>query len=425
MLKVILKNDHRVLPFNEPARDLRIQNKPLWLWQRDILAGYCNHEIEAATLSDVDGADEERFVYSDHLFFDQELIKEFLTQARKLKHPSQLAFSSQDKSFSEHVLPLSNSFEVRDNLHLSPLWYFPAKNNEAVQPLRIDMGANEVGYYNVPAFMAGKMGDLVFQLPSRAFIAIDSWVHLFIADIIFSLFTRGFRFEKRIKDDLGFKIKLIGRAIVEGRQLLQNSELVKVGRNCVIDPSAVLHGPTTIGDNVTIGAGVVIENSIIGNNANISQGVQVMLSVVGDGTFLPFNAAVFMTTLMERSIVAQNACLQMCVIGRNTFIGAGTTFTDFNLIPIPIRAMNGQNTLSNSNRPVLGSAVGHNCRIGAGLVIYPGRMIESDVVLIGSEERLIIKKNVRRQESDHLKTRYPNAYPAHYSGENNDSVVEW
>jgi UDP-3-O-[3-hydroxymyristoyl] glucosamine N-acyltransferase len=34
----------------------------------------------------------------------------------------------------------------------------------------------------------------------------------------------------------------------------------------------VIHGPTTIGDNVAINAGVVIENCIIGDNGNISQG---------------------------------------------------------------------------------------------------------------------------------------------------------
>jgi UDP-N-acetylglucosamine diphosphorylase / glucose-1-phosphate thymidylyltransferase / UDP-N-acetylgalactosamine diphosphorylase / glucosamine-1-phosphate N-acetyltransferase / galactosamine-1-phosphate N-acetyltransferase len=157
--------------------------------------------------------------------------------------------------------------------------------------------------------------------------------------------------------------------------VLECSELVTVGKNCVIDPRAVIHGPTTIGDNVIINAGAVIENCIIGNNVNVSQDVQLMLSVIGDGTFLPFRAAMFMTTIMDNSMVAQNTCLQMCVIGRNTFIGAGSTFTDFNLIPTPIRALDGKDELSLSNRPVIGSCVGHNCRIGSGLIVYPARTI--------------------------------------------------
>ena len=38
MLKVILPAPRYIPPFNEAARDLRIQNKPLWLNQRDLLA---------------------------------------------------------------------------------------------------------------------------------------------------------------------------------------------------------------------------------------------------------------------------------------------------------------------------------------------------------------------------------------------------
>ena len=50
----------------------------------------------------------------------------------------------------------------------------------------------------------------------------------------------------------------------EGRQILEASGTVEIGRNCVIDPSAVIHGPTSIGDNVTVGAGAVIETRTIG-----------------------------------------------------------------------------------------------------------------------------------------------------------------
>ncbi len=129
----------------------------------------------------------------------------------------------------------------------------------------------------------------------------------------------------------------------------------------------------------------MIDNSIIGNNVNISQDVQIMLSVVGDGTFMPFRSALFMTSIMDNSMVAQNTCLQMCVIGRNTFIGAGSTWTDYNLVPAPIRARAGDGELRPSNRPVMGGCVGHNCRIGSGMIVYPARTIESDVVLVASQ----------------------------------------
>jgi carbonic anhydrase/acetyltransferase-like protein (isoleucine patch superfamily) len=92
----------------------------------------------------------------------------------------------------------------------------------------------------------------------------------------------------------------------------------------------------------------------------------------------------------------------MCVIGRNSFVGAGNTFTDFNLIEQrPIRAMNMHGQLGEVGQVVLGGAVGHNCRIGSGLVVFPGRMIESDVVLVASPQRRVISRNISYEESDH------------------------
>ena len=401
MLKIILQSTHTISPFNEPARDLRIQNKPLWLYQRDVLSPYIHREIELPPGAEIPKTNEPCIVYRDNLFFDCDYIKEFITQAKQRNEASQAAFSKNDAAFIEHCLPLSISYTEDNNQYLAELWYYPNGYEPISKPLVIGMQAKEIGYYHVPTYMAFEQGDLVYYVPLRSMIAIDSWVHVFIADIVFGLFGRGARFENKLEQDPLFKIKILFSAILEGKQVLESSRIVKVGRNCVIDPTAVIHGPTTIGDHVTIGAGTVIENCLIGDNVNISQGCQVMLSVVGDGTFLPFRAALFMTTIMDNCLVAQNTCLQMSVIGRNTFIGAGTTFTDFNLLSTPIKARDGNGELKHSNRPTLGGCVGHNCRLGAGMVVFPARMIESDVVLLASKERRVIDKDVSYEDSDH------------------------
>ena len=122
-----------------------------------------------------------------------------------------------------------------------------------------------------------------------------------------------------------------------------------------------------------------------------------------------------MTTLMENSMVAQNTCLQLCVIGRNTFIGAGTTFTDFKLLPGTLRASLGNNELSETNMMVLGGCVGHHCRLSAGLVFYPARTIESDVVLLATDDKHYITHDVRYEDSSHdlidNSKPYPRLYP--------------
>lgn len=425
MLKIILHAPNHVMPFCEPARELRIQNSPIWLHQRNLLAPYVTREMELKQGERLQPVREPSIVYRDNLLFDEPFIKTFMEEALRRNRPSRAAFRADDPAFREHALPLSTSYTPAGSLYLADLWYYPNGPVAGAEPLVIDMQAKEIGYYHVPTYMADQSGDLVFQVPLRSMIAIDSWVHIFIADMVFGQFTRGARFEKRANDELSFKLKILGKAIYEGRQVLECSEAVIVGKNCVIDPSAVIKGPTIIGDNVHIDAGAVIDNSYIGSNVNVGQGAQVMLSVVGDGAFLPFRAALFMTTLMDNSMLAQNTCLQMCVIGRNTFIGAGSTWTDYNLIPAPIRARDGNGNLSISNRPVLGGAVGHNCRIGSGMIIYPARTIESDVVLAASLERRVIDRDITFDQSDHHKLKLAHLHQTPYHRNRKAEAESW
>jgi acetyltransferase-like isoleucine patch superfamily enzyme len=425
MLKIILHAPNPIMPFCEPARELRIQNIPLWLNQRNLLAPYVTREMELKQGERLQPVREEAIVYRDNLYFDEPFITKFMEEALKLKRPVRAAFRSDDPAFREHALPLSSSYTPAGSLYLADLWYYPNGPVAGAEPLVIDMEAKEIGYYHVPTYMADQSGDLVFQVPMRSFIAIDSWVHIFIADMVFGQFARGARYEKRANEELSFKLKILAKAIYEGRQVLESSEVVIVGKNCIIDPSAVIKGPTIIGDNVHIDAGAVIDNCIIGNNVNVGQGAQVMLSVVGDGAFLPFRASLFMTTMMDNSMLAQNTCLQMCVIGRNTFIGAGSTWTDYNLIPAPIRARDGNGRLSISNRPVLGGAVGHNCRIGSGMIIYPARTIESDVVLAASAERRMIDRDITYDQSDHHKLKLAHLHQTPYHKKSRAEVESW
>ncbi len=420
MRRIILTEKRHIAPFNEPARDLRVQNKPLWLWQRDLLAQYCTNEREYASWRqalDYEPESMPRLVHRDNQFFNKALIEEFMTRASAESKPVRLAFSAEDPAIAAHVVPLVSSLTVKDGLVLADVWYLPDHINAFAnaEPLVIDTQARERGYYHVPPYMATEVGDLVYQLPTRAFVHIENWVHLFIADILFGLFAGSVTEEDRINQDWRYKLKILFSALYEQKQVLASKPLVKIGKNVNIDPSAVIHGPTVIGDNVTIGAGAVIDNCTIGNNVTISQGCQLMLSVVSDGCFLPFRAALFMTTMMENSMVAQNTCLQLCVIGRDSFIGAGTTFTDFNILSGPLRTLTPQGGLETTDMLVLGGCVGHHCRLSSGLVIYPARTIESDVVLFGNDDRIYITENVHYENSDHhryrLKYPFPRLYP--------------
>ena len=67
MRKIILRDKRKLPPFNEPARDLSVLCKPLWLHQRDILARYATEEVEADSLSEIGNERVETLVYRENL----------------------------------------------------------------------------------------------------------------------------------------------------------------------------------------------------------------------------------------------------------------------------------------------------------------------------------------------------------------------
>jgi carbonic anhydrase/acetyltransferase-like protein (isoleucine patch superfamily) len=412
MKKIIIRDRTKIPPFNEPARDLRVLNKPLWLHQRDVLAKHCTMEIEVNSFDEIT-VDDEVLVYRDNLFFDGPFIDAFITAARASGKACRVALAPDDKAIVAHALPLQDGIRREGDVYVADLWYFPRGTKEKPTPLVIDTQATEIGFYNIPAYMAADARDLVYHAPLRAFLSVENWVHILMANSPFGILAEGARMERNLPRP-SVQLKILARSLLERKQILSCSALVQVGKNTQIDPTAIIQGPTLIGDNVKIHAGAVIVNSIIGNNVNVMPGTQLCLSVVSDGCYMLFRSALFMSVLMERSTVAQNACLHLCVIGRDSFVGAGTTFTDFNLIPKPLQTMH-RGELRPVGRTVMGGCVGHNCRIGADLTIYPCRTIESDSVLIRSDKRAVITENVSYEKSDHHHLRdghrHPRLYP--------------
>ncbi|MBE2271893.1 MAG: multidrug transporter [Anaerolinea sp.] len=425
MRRYIIEDTRHVPPFNQPASLLTIGIKNLKLHHEEMfvryfkvapdLGGTFNSRRELGT---VQGP---ALVYRDSLWFDDEFLDYFMRAALKSKQACRAAIPADDPAFRTYTLPLARGFERTVDasgreICLADLWYFPAGYTNDVLPIVIPGDAEEMGFYSVPDFMTMEQGDLTHYAPLRAIVSIESWVHVYFASIIYGLFGRGSRFDRYVKGHNLFTLNLLWKAVIEQRQLLSTSAVVKVGKGTTIHPTAVITGPAYIGENCSIGPGVFIDNCTIGDNVTLDDGCVMMMSSIGNGCFMPFRASLYLTAVMENTIVAQNTCLQMCVIGRNSFVGAGSTFTDFNLLEQrPIRAANIDGELEEVGQVVLGSAVGHNCRIGAGMVMFPGRMIESDVVMVASPQRRVISRSVTFEESDHHfvggKTTHKRHYP--------------
>lgn len=411
MYRYIIEDKNHVPPFNEPASLLSVGTQPLKLHQEELFSNYLGENLELRGVFSDAGqivtCEGEAVVYRDNLWFDEPFLAYFMERARKRGKACRAAIPADDKAFNTYTLPLAQDLErsVDDNgnaIYLLDLWFFPRGFSRDVTPIVVPSDAREIGFYSVPDFMTMDQGDLTHYAPMRAVVSIESWVHVYFASIIFGTFARAGRLDAKIESSFFSALKLLWRGLVEQKQVLSASGAVEIGRDCSIDPSAIIRGPAKIGNRVSIGAGAIIDNCTIGNDVNIDAGCTLFQSVVGNNCFLPFRASLYLTTVMESTIIAQNTCLQMCVLGRNSFVGAGNTFTDFNLVAQkPIRAANRYGDLQQLNQVVLGGAVGHNCRVGSGMVVFPGRMIESDTVLIASPQRRVISRSVSYEESDH------------------------
>ena len=106
MRKFTIEDRYLIAPFNEPACDLSILNKPLKIHQADVLddaLGPTPAELALESVHDLPSfAPEggEIVVYRDNLYFDSEFYSEFFGQARASRLPSRAVLPAADAAWS-------------------------------------------------------------------------------------------------------------------------------------------------------------------------------------------------------------------------------------------------------------------------------------------------------------------------------------
>lgn len=93
---------------------------------------------------------------------------------------------------------------------------------------------------------------------------------------------------------------------------------------------------------------------------------------------------------MNDSII--NTDVRFSIVGNRAFLGSGSHITDCILrndyeggVPkmnLPMVKVFAGDELVNSGYYVLGPAIGNRVKIGSGAIVYPGRMIKSDSVIL-------------------------------------------
>lgn len=405
MNRVVITETGRIEPFGELPRNLPILNKPLYEHQQEALSFLqIAQELHVSALSELQDQEGEMIVYRDNLFFDAKLVKGFVNSARTIERPSQIAFSLDDNYITEHALHLQSGIRREKDVYVADLFYFPKRFSAEIVPLVVNTEPRETWYLSLPTknhwLRHGllttinmpeeiKFAPIRLFVPLRPFMCIESWVHLLFANLLCGIYSKGCNLDYLVRKSALVRLRMLIRAIMEGKRPLGCSKLVEIGKNCQIDPSAVILGPAKVGNDTIIGPGSVIAASLIGDRVFIGQGCHIRNSVIGNRCTLPFRTSVLMSCLMDNVIL--NSTLRFSIIGRNSFIGDGVWFTDRNLRGREVidRRLGGEmislihrGKLEKTGYFLLGSAVGHNVKIATGHIIYPGRTIESGVSLI-------------------------------------------
>jgi mannose-1-phosphate guanylyltransferase/phosphomannomutase len=99
---------------------------------------------------------------------------------------------------------------------------------------------------------------------------------------------------------------------------------VWLGKGSTVDPSAVLDGPAIIGDNCSIGPGVVLgEYTTLGSNVRVAEGATVRRSVVNDNGYLGTGVRVEGAVVGRSCDLRQGARLEPgAVLGEGCLVGA-------------------------------------------------------------------------------------------------------
>jgi len=217
---------------------------------------------------------------------------------------------------------------------------------------------------------------------------IDHWTNLWAMSIA-TILSEGAKLRR------SSKLRLFGLAL-KARSTNQWQVLSKVntiGRNCDIHHTAYIEG-STIGNNVRIGAGSVIRESIIADGSYIGNNVTIDLTVIGEECNIR-NGAVIQYSVLYPGTFTMNRLISISLCGRNTFIGDGVVLSDFRLDNKPVTVMK-DNRQINTQNTFIGSCLGHTVYLGAGCIVAPGRVVPNNTRIAPDESRIV--RNIRRDQ---------------------------
>lgn len=357
----------RVAPFDDAPGDLLVLDRPLSRWLDDA--------IREAGLVRTDHLEPPCLVVPDTLFTTADVLTRFVKGAGGRDAVLVLGRSR----FGETTTPVQPGVEACPAgwRFLSVRWV----TDRGEMPLDVVVDPEEyVHTLKLPEVFGGptKIG-----LPRHPVLTLHHWVHLLWANQAAAASQA-----RRVPHWLG-ALRIVW-AVIRARSINPwrvMGRLNTIGKGCDIHPTAVIEA-STLGNGVTVGPYARVVFSHVGDGATILSGAEVEASSIGAGATVGQRCGLRLCVVYPHAMASQ-ILMQACVIGRRTITVPGSYSIDFNFDHDIHVQMDGK--LWSTGSRFLGSAFGHDCRIGTGIWLASGRSIPNGTVMVRTPEGVIAK----------------------------------
>ncbi len=376
----------------DPVGSSRVLDMPVEQLLEAVLREAGAVEVARVGLAEARGGPRERLLATDDLWVTPWLARAFVKAARKAARPAILALpEGLYTEFTEALQDLGRGSGEGVGGHLRyPLVWLPAGSSwssaedlvraEGLEPVVIEQGVSPLKIPMHKAILASE--ELALPLTHLSAMRINHWMHIVRANQI-ALLSWGASLVKV------HPLRVLWAAV---RAMSLNKwrvmgKLGSRGRGCDIHPSAVVEA-STLGDGVRVGANAVVRFSHLGDGVSISDQCNIQYSVLGQGASVA-RMGMLQGCVMYPGSNSGHYGLQLCVVGRGTFVGGEVVLGDFK--PQGEVMVSHRGALVSSGTNMIGCAVGHDCQILMRATAYPGREVPNGYWILGSPHDILAK----------------------------------
>ena len=364
-------------PFQDPAADSLVLNRPLRDHQKEILAHF---GLDATEIDDPGSIQEQEYVLvKDNLYFSRIAFEKFLKKALAARTSGACALEqgpfTEFTKFIQNVR-IENDPATNKDTVIYGLYYVHGKIGDAsafdsLPPILID--AQQRAFPVEPGTFMPSSVDIKFApaYTEAILMHICHWTHIWLLNLL----TLG---SALLSTFLGSKMRLALRALSAfslNKHKIANRFVVK-GRHCDIHPTALVQG-SILGDHVKIGPYCIVQGSILGDHVKISEQTIIMGSVLGEGVSTCPRGWVKLCVVYPGSSTGR---MHACLIGRNVFMASLSYFFDVKLKGT-IKVLH-QGKYFDTGMNFLGGCVGHGANIGPDTWLASGREVPNGAMIM-------------------------------------------